>query len=208
MNHRLMLARHVKNILLAVAVSLPLALAGGCAKNEASPGAAPDFSAADLPDDEVMAGRIGKILSFTLNRRQLNSRDHAAWQVVHGILAFGSDFQIEDDGAVIPALDWLLKGRGTLRGWHLRAGGPTDRGRSPCLSPARRKGKGTPTSGWDIFRSVGLGLDEEIVVGGRTHKIRDLLEQAKWDIYQGMEATWTLMAFSLICRWMKSWQNK
>ena len=30
----------------------------------------------------------------------------------------------------------------------------------------------------------------------KTYKVRDLITQAQWDIYDGMEATWTLMAFS------------
>ena len=28
----------------------------------------------------------------------MNARDHAAWQVVHGALEFGRDFQIEHEG--------------------------------------------------------------------------------------------------------------
>ena len=46
------------------------------------------------------------------------------------------------------------------------------------------------------------------MVGGRAHKIRAMLEQAKWDIYPGMEATWTLMAFSTYLGLNESWQNK
>jgi len=42
----------------------------------------------------------------------------------------------------------------------------------------------------------GIPLDTPLVVGGRSFTIADLLSQAQYDIRQGQEATWTLMALS------------
>jgi len=178
-------------------------LSTGCGKQDvdAKP---PEFTVAALPSDAELMKRIDQVLDFTLKNRRLNSRDHAAWQVVHGILAFGSDFPIDDNGEVVPALDWLLKG-GTLRGWHLRTG---DKGVFAVLEPGSKEGQGHPDQWLGYLSQCGLGLDEEIEVGGRAHKIREMLEQAKWDIYPGMEATWTLMAFSTYLGLNESWQNK
>jgi hypothetical protein len=196
-------------LILAFVVFAPLAvIAAGCSENEASPPAPPDFTAATLPADDELTRRIDEILRYTGTNRHLNSRDHAAWQVVHGVLAFGGEFQIEHQGKLVPALDWLLSGQGTLRGWNLRAGGPNDKGPIAILEPGSKEGQGHPDQWLGYLSQTGLGLDEEIVAGGRTYTIRDLLEQAKWDIYQGMEATWTLMAFSVYLPLDAEWVNK
>ena len=183
-----------------------LALAG-CSQNGDSDGAPPNFSQAELPSDESLSRRIDEMLRFTLDNRRLNSRDHAAWQVVHGVLAFGGEFQIEHDGQLVPALDWLLAG-GPLRGWNIRSGGSADKGPIAVLEPGSKEGQGHPDQWLGYLSQTGLGLDEEITAGGRKYTIGDLLEQAKWDIYQGMEATWTLMAFSVYMPLDAEWTNK
>jgi hypothetical protein len=48
---------------------------------------------------------------------------HGAWQVVHGILAFGREFPLQHDGTESAAVDYLLDG-GRLTGWNLRSGSP------------------------------------------------------------------------------------
>ena len=185
-----------------------VALPSGCSHNEANSLEPPTFSAAELPSGEALASRIDKALDFTLNHRRLNSRDHAAWQVVHGVLAFGGEYQIEHEGQLVPALDWLLSGRGRLRGWNIRAGGANDKGPIAVLEPGSKEGQGHPDQWLGYLSQTGMGLDERIVAGGREYKVRDLLEQAKWDIYQGMEATWTLMAFSVYLPIDAQWENK
>jgi hypothetical protein len=196
-------------LILAFVVVAPLVVFSvGCSENEASPPAPPDFTSAKLPADNELTRRIDEILRYTGSNRHLNSRDHAAWQVVHGVLAFGGEFQIEHQGQLVPALDWLLSGQGTIRGWNLRAGGPNDKGPIAILEPGSKEGQGHPDQWLGYLSQTGLGLDEEIVTGGRTYTISDLLEQAKWDIYQGMEATWTLMAFSVYLPLDAEWVNK
>jgi hypothetical protein len=185
-----------------------LLLPSGCSQNESGSADPPTFSAADLPSNEALGSRIDKVLDFTLNERRLNSRDHAAWQVVHGVLAFGDEFQIEHEGQLVPALDWLLSGSGRLRGWNIRAGGASDRGPIAVLEPGSKEGQGHPDQWLGYLSQTGMSLDERIVGGGREYTIGDLLEQAKWDIYQGMEATWTLMAFSVYLPIDAQWENK
>jgi hypothetical protein len=197
-----------RSLLALATVVLLTLLFAGCSKNEANSAAPPDFSSAKLPDDDTLIRRIDEILVFTRDNRHLNSRDHAAWQVVHGILAFGGEYKLEHEGQLVPALDWLLSGQGRLRGWNIRAGGANDKGPIAVLEPGSKEGQGHPDQWLGYLSQTGLGLDEEIVAGGRTYTIRDLLEQAKWDIYEGMEATWTLMAFSVYMPLDATWTNK
>ena len=48
----------------------------------------------------------------------------------------------------------------------------------------------------DTGYAVMIQQDRKIVVGGESFTIADLVEQAKWNIHDGQEATWTLMAAS------------
>ena len=70
----------------------------------------------------------------------MNGRDHAAWQVVHGIEAFGRDLPIEHDGQVSSALDYLLAG-GVLKGWMVR---PGDKGVISIIEAGSKTGQGHP----------------------------------------------------------------
>ena len=47
-----------------------------------------------------------------------------------------------------------------------------------------------------LFVAVGLHLDEPLTVAGVEFHVDDLLTQSQWDIFPGMEATWTLMAYA------------
>ncbi len=117
---------------------------------------------------------------------------------------YGRDFQIYHDGKLVGAIDYLLGG-GRLRGWNLRKG---DHGVVAVLEGGSKTGQGHPDQWLGYLSQVGISLDEPLVVGGETFQVRDLLTQAQWDIYDGMEATWTLMAFSRYLPLDTSWTAK
>jgi hypothetical protein len=120
---------------------------------------------------------------------------HGAWQVVHGILAFGRDFPLRHDGTESAALDYLLDG-GRLTGWTLRAGTP---GVVAVVEEGSTTGQGHPDQ-WLGYLSQcgehGIPSDTKLMVGNKACTVDDLLTQAQADIRPGQEATWTLMALS------------
>ncbi len=146
-------------------------------------------------DTASLCDRIDAVLAHARDGRRLNTTDHAAWQVVHGILAFGDDFPVEHDSTTSPALQYLLSG-GQLTGWTLR---PGSNGVLAVLDPGSKTGQGHPDQ-WLGYLSQcsleGMPLDSELTAGGATYRVSDLLDQAKHDLRAGQEATWTLMAFS------------
>lgn len=150
---------------------------------------APQFAASTLPSDNDLQSRIDDELIFAGRNRMLNSRDHAAWQVVHGILSYGKEMPIDDHGQVKPALDWLLEG-GTLKGWQLR---PGPKGVIAVLEAGSKSGQGHPDQWLGYLAQIGTPIDTKIRVAGKDYTMKDLLSQAKWDIYPGMESSWTLM---------------
>jgi len=188
----------------ATAVILTL-LAGlaGCAGPDASPG----DTAADPPptiDRAILCRRIDAALAHARDARLLDAGVQGAWQVVHGILAFGPDFPLAAKGRTVPALRYLLDG-GTLVGWKLRPGEP---GVIAVVEEGSTMGQGHPdqwlgylaqcgvASGAAAGHVGGVPLDTPLVVGGRRFTVADLLAQARHDIRPGQEATWTLMALA------------
>lgn len=178
---------------------------GGCQKKETD-APAPVFTAEKLPKDDQLRERIDRVIDHTLNQRRLNTKDHAAWQIVHAILAFGHDLQIEHDGQLVPALQWLLDGN-TLTGWNLR---PGDRGVVVPVEIGSKTGQGHPDQWLGYLSQTGVKPTDKIVVGGKDYTINDLLTQALWDLTPGMEATWTLMAVGNPNYWNlnQSWKSR
>lgn len=158
-------------------------------------------------DRGALCARITTALSHARDARRLDASVHGAWQVVHGILAFGDALPIAHDGDEGSALRYLLDG-GTLQGWILRADAD---GLLAVVEPGSTMGQGHPDQ-WIGYLSQcgvteatagpagrvtgGLPLDTPLVVRDRRHTLATLLERAKRDIRPGQEATWTLMALS------------
>jgi hypothetical protein len=55
---------------------------------------------------------------------------------------------------------------------------------------------------------IGLPDTTPIKVGGKTYTVRDLVTQAQWDIYDDMEATWSLMGFTAYLPLDAKWKSK
>lgn len=176
----------------------------GCSKDTA-----PTFST-NLPAPDSLRDRIDAVVDHTLNNRTLDTSTHNAWQIVHGILPYGKAFKIKKDGQMIPALDYLLGG-GELKGWDLR---PGEKGVIAVLAPGSKAAQGHPDQ-WIGYLSQGgqdglhgLNPDDKLVVAGKDYKIGDLLTEAEWNVYPGMEASWTVMAMSVYRPIDYKWTSK
>jgi len=180
-------------------VSPPLVLAAavavGCAGHAPSPSAPIDRAG--------LCRRIDAALTHARDSRRLDAAVQGAWQIVHGILAFGPEFPLDARGGETTALEHLLGG-GRATGWKLRPGSV---GVVAEVDPGSTMGQGHPDqwlgylSQCGVARGAtaaggGIPLDTPLEAGGRRSTVADLLKQAQHDIRPGQEATWTLMALS------------
>lgn len=190
---------------LRVWAACTLALAAWDGSAAAAGGPAAPAAATALGD------RIDAVLAHARNRRRLDAAVHGAWQVVHGLLAFGPEFPLAHHGKVVPALDHLLGG-GPIVGWKLRPGRP---GVIAVVEEGSSMGQGHPDQWLGYLAQCGvtggprgrggIPLDTRLVVAGRDRTVADLLAQAKHDIRPGQEATWTLMALAAYLPTTATW---
>lgn len=186
-------------------VVLSSLLVAGCEQDVAvTVPVAPPASAKNEPlSDAELAARVDRAIQATVDR-VLDQKVNNAWQVVHGILAYGNDLQLTVDGKKTSALRYLFDGN-PLNGWDLYPVkiGEGDSARVALdaeLVPGSSSEQGHPDQWIGYLSQCGVGIDDPIVVTvqgeKRTFKMRDMIEYAKWKLHEGMEATWTLMAFA------------
>ena len=150
--------------------------------------------ATGLPSDAQLKAMLDDQLNYTYTKRYLNLTDHAAWQIMHGVLPFGQDFKVYDSDQLVGALGWVLDGN-KMKGWTPQHGVKLgDRQGLKMLIEAGKSGQGHPDQWLSILGQSGIKSDHKLLFDGHEYQVRDLMQQALWDIYDGKEASWTLTA--------------
>lgn len=149
-------------------------------------------------DDEELLRRIDEALDITY-ARQMSVERNAAWQIVHGAVAFKRDLIIEHEGQPVRAVDYALGG-GQMRGWEFEPGEMIGerRGLRSIMEPGSKEGQGHPDQWLGYLSGCGLPSDQTFVVGNETFTLSDLVEQVKRDVPRALnrEYSWTLMGLS------------
>jgi hypothetical protein len=188
---------------------LALAILVGCEQDVAlvppgsSTGSAPTATAKTPAElNAELKVRVDQSIKIT-GDRVLDKDVNNAWQVIHGIIAYGRELNMRVGDETVKALPWLFDGN-MMNGWVLFPGrypgkSPTT-GLDAKLEPGSSEAQGHPDQWIGYFACAGVKLDDPIVVmvdgAKRTYRFRDMLDEAKWKIVEGMEATWTLMALA------------
>ncbi len=147
---------------------------------------------------------IDGVLDFTRQERLLDLDKHAAWQILHGVLAYGKGFEVARGSERHQAVQWVLDG-GAMAGWSLR---PGPRGVIADLDLGSKKGQGHADQWLAVIAQCDLPSAQTVVVGTQQYTIGDLLSQAMYDTYQGKECSWTLIALSTYLTPEQEWQGR
>lgn len=166
-------------------------------------------SGTDTP--ALSAKRIDRVLASGLNRRILSNDVNAAWQVVHGVICYGKQLQLEvASGKTEGAIDYLFQG-GEIRGWKLEPGvlirQTGKRGLKAVLEPGSYIGQGHVDQWIGYFALAGIPSDETIRVGQESFTVLDMVRQAQLDVSSNplREYSWTLMALTHYLPEESSW---
>lgn len=198
------LLRYAAFITCALA-AIGLAIGGlvsvGCSS---SPGTSGGTGTAEAPSDEELKKLLDQAIDLTYLNRALNTEEQAAWQILHGVLAFGKEFRIQP-GKGNPyerAADYALAGK-PINGWKLRPGDVLDEATGRVgvvaeLDLGSKKGQGHIDQWLGYMSGCDYPLDTPIMVGGKQFTLADWLAQSERDISRNeyKEYSWTLMCLA------------
>ena len=154
-------------------------------------------------DLRALSTRVRRVLN-TYYKRQLNSRDHNPWEMMHAIIAYGVHTKIHRGGPKAPTVNAVsyLCWNGTCHGLELLY---LDKNRVNA-----RKGpyvQGHYAQLLAILAQSRVPKDYPLRVGDRKFTIADLIETEKLTCDEGMELTFKLIAFSHYCDSDMTWKN-
>lgn len=170
---------------------------------------------AELPSDADLLKQIDDALEYTFDHRRLSvgqgASDQAAWQIIHGALAFKREFLVSDGTQDVSAVDYILAG-GSMKGLALRRGDLLDEATKrygvTTVVANDKMGQGHTDQWLGYLSDCKLPLDEPIVVEGQQHTIADYIDQAKRDVHKNpiREYSWTLLSLSSYYPTDYTWQ--
>src|SRR6185436_13775731 len=134
-----------------------------------------------LPSDDELKKQLDDALDFTLEKRRLDVKDQAAWQIIHGALAYKRKFLVRADGKDVPAVEYVLNG-GQMKGWNLVEADVLDektgrRGVRAIVDGGTFSGQGHYDQWMGYLSDTGLKLDEKVIVEKKEHTIADYVRQ-------------------------------
>lgn len=202
---------HVRILLSAsrrVAVCASLLLLAGCEESSSQPPAS--NSDPSMSPGEVRQ-RIDDVLLYTYRHRHLNLQDHAAWQILHGALTYGRDFQVRnEDGRLVSAVDHILAG-GQMQGWTVEPGdvdaATGRRGMRTAMDAGSKTGQGHPDQWLAVLAQCGLDPRQTIDAEGHQYTVTDWVNQTEWDVPRNhaREFSWTLIGLTIYRPTTHSW---
>ncbi len=192
----------VRELLLLAAFVLLEAI--GCGPNDTA--ALPEETVTRLPSDEELKATLDRVIEFTFRDRHLNTSEHAAWQILHGALAYGPDFLVIQEDKLVRAVDLVVDG-GPMTGWTIRPGRMID-GRRGMLAPLEQgsaAGQGHKDQWLAVMSQCDLQPTQEFKVGDHTYTMKDWIRQVQNDVHNDPELSWTVIGLSsylpLDARW-------
>lgn len=157
------------------------------------PTSAPATSAAK-PRDPLL-DQIDEAVRATAQRR-LTAGVHTPWQIVHGILAQRWELSLLADGNSkdeINAIEWIMSGV-TFDGMPMWEATPYGGRGHTFTRPYAFEGH--PTQFMGYMTMANIPLEYEVKTPTKTITIRDIINDAKMQVHEGVEITWTLWALA------------
>jgi len=189
-----------RRILSAAALALAVLPLSGCRDRPLPDAPIPlPVESDSLPDEERLRQMIDDVLHHTYTQRHLDVHRHGAWQILHGALPFGMRFKVYDGDRRVGAMQWVLDGN-PMGGWLLEHGTENlqggRRGLIIVMDPGTKRGQGHDDQWLAVMAQCGLAIEQPIKFQGRTYQLLDVVQQVMWDVYEGQECSWTLIALS------------
>jgi len=162
-----------------------------------------------INDQEKFLEQLNVAIEAT-SRRYLTANVHTPWQIFHGILATGRNFELlqGNDQPRISAIEWIAKSnpRHAGRSWIIR----TQYGATfhPYVRGLEMVFQGHPAQGLALITACELPADYTFQIDGGTVTIADMLQHTMMEVNTAEETTWVLWALNHYLKTDAQWTNK
>lgn len=140
------------------------------------------------------------------SRRTLSTDVHTPWQIMHALLGLRKKFKMDKRGRKVNGLEWISNGpKFEGEDWFQKTefGGRAH----PYSKPYAFEGHANQSLA--ILSMLGLPAEHELqVADGETITINDMINNAKKEISEKEEVSWSLWALSRYLPPETTWKNK
>jgi hypothetical protein len=170
----------------------------GCARDNPSSSGLPDRT--QSVSTENLKEQLDEVLLATYAQRHLSLQEHAAWQILHGVLAYQQAFLVDNRGGRVSAVEHVLNG-GSMKGWTMQIVADPEtgqRGLRALLEPGSNTGQGHADQWLAILAQCGLELSQPIKIEDQVLTMSDYVRQVQWDVPRNLdrEYSWTLIGLT------------
>ena len=167
-----------------------------------------DRKSAGLGEMPDIGSRIDRVLAENLEKRRLDVTTHGAWQVLHGVLAYGDEFEVQTPAGTTSAIQYLFQGN-VLDGFRPQpadrlssdgavtkvTGNPVSQGLRFAFEPSTKTGQGHRDQWLAVLAQAGTSLEDTLRVGQDEYPWREVVRQTEYDIPLNLEEefSWTLI---------------
>lgn len=144
-------------------------------------------------EDHDLAHLVNDAVSIT-SRRYLTADVHTPWQILHGLLALRTEYKLKVNGEKVSALEWL-RDRQLYKGEPIIEHTPHGGRFHTFTEPYAFEGHPNQFLAIATMSELPVDFDFRTTVGGRV-TIQDMINNAKAEVNDREEITWTLWALS------------
>ena len=158
------------------------------------------------PELTTVKALVDQVLEKEYATRGLSTAQNGAWQIFHGILAYGDRFMVDTSAGTQPALEYLRAG-GFCNGFNPVIGDPLENtngdstryGLRVDLEPETKIGQGHRDQWLAVISQTGLPLSTPWIVNEYDFTLEDWMRQAEQDIPRNLENefSWTMIPLSI-----------
>lgn len=156
------------------------------------------------PAADPLGAKVDLAIEYT-SRRVLSTEAHSPWQIAHGMLALRQNYVLKKNGEKVSALEWIASGPSYRNlPWFLK----TEHGGKGHHYVEPKWFEGHPNQFVALFTFCDLPLDFEFQADKGTITLQDIINNAKMEVNDYEEVTWTLW---FLCHYLEpdaEWQNQ
>lgn len=179
----------------------------GCNGGNSSP--SESSAASQAVSTQNLQAQLDEVLVATYQKRHLSLQEHAAWQILHGVLAYQQSFLIDNRGQRVSAVEHVLEG-GDMKGWTTQVVVDAEtgqRGLRALLEPGSQTGQGHADQWLAVLAQCGLAPEQPIRIEEDVLTMNDFVAQVQWDVPRNLEReySWTLIGLTSYMRTDAQW---